>query len=428
MKKYISYLENISVDTQLHERTMKRLNQKPSPLYKNRVVYRYIGLAACLAIVLICTFTIPNLFNKPIENTPSNPYNPGEIDSSLVGLPVENFSLSDIQMNVEMNRIGYSKLSGFFSHGEPRMFAFVRVVETKPWEDKDPGWGNGSVLMQESSLYIISNLWSRDDDIPEVISLSQSFYGGCEWGIENGVLKGSETTNLLRKDGVYLLPLGYWQDNDRWYIMGDLDVLFEIDDKGRVWTHSKHEDFNRFDGENAEILTDTVTAFTSDENFLSATTTFGQIARGWGILTEVTVASVNRKIGHWESSEPNEYIYYEYIFNIDNFLSTSLNDNWYIWLQKSGDKTTIISYDIGFLEPGKRYLIFLESSYNEGRFHIRPAQVSKINDDGTITAIPSVAEYMPYTNVFDEFNGYTVGQMKEEAERAKTWHENYAKK
>ena len=82
-----------------------------------------------------------------------------------------------------------------------------------------------------------------------------------------------------------MLPLGYWHDNDTWYVIGDLDVLFEIDDNGCVWTHSKYEDFNRFDGENAEILADAVTAFTSDENFLSATTAFGQIARHWGVLT-----------------------------------------------------------------------------------------------------------------------------------------------
>ena len=150
--------------------------------------------------------------------------------------------------------------------------------------------------------------------------------------------------------------------------------------------------------------------------------------------------SVTRKTGYWEHSEPGEYVYYEYILNIDNLLSTTPND-WYTWQSKSGDKTTAVSYGIGFLEQGKRYLIFLDPS--EGGPFIKPERAAKINNNGTIIAIPSITEYMPdeneYTgfssiakyipndNVFYEFNGYTAGQLKEEAERAKTWHENYVK-
>ena len=60
MKKYISYLDNISVDTEMHENTMRRLNQKPRHF---RAAYRYGGLAACLAIVLACVFVLQGLFS-----------------------------------------------------------------------------------------------------------------------------------------------------------------------------------------------------------------------------------------------------------------------------------------------------------------------------------------------------------------------------
>ena len=114
MKKYVSYLDSISVGTEMHERTMKRLTKKPTPLYKNHVIHHYTGLVVCLAIILAGVFTIPSLFNKPVENIPGNPYNPGEIDTSLIGLPVDNFSLADIQIGAETDRMVYTKLSDFF--------------------------------------------------------------------------------------------------------------------------------------------------------------------------------------------------------------------------------------------------------------------------------------------------------------------------
>ena len=79
MKKYVSYLDSISVDPEQHERTMKRLNQEPRQSKNTRVIYRYAGLAACAAIVLLCVWTIPGLFNTP---TPNIPNNPGVISSS----------------------------------------------------------------------------------------------------------------------------------------------------------------------------------------------------------------------------------------------------------------------------------------------------------------------------------------------------------
>ena len=53
---------------------------------------------------------------------------------------------------------------------------------------------------------------------------------------------------------------------------------------------------------------------------------------------------------------------------------------------------------------------------------IAPGQIAKINADNTIAAIPDEDG-----NVFEEYNGFTVEQMKDEAERAKAWHRDYVK-
>jgi len=56
--------------------------------------------------------------------------------------------------------------------------------------------------------------------------------------------------------------------------------------------------------------------------------------------------------------------------------------------------------------------------------HFDPTQVATITQDGTITALP--VDYNHYGfNIFDEFNGYTLEQIEEFKQQAKTWHETY---
>ena len=63
---------------------------------------------------------------------------------------------------------------------------------------------------------------------------------------------------------------------------------------------------------------------------------------------------------------------------------------------------------------------------SEGGPYIGAARAASINPDGTITAIPLSDRDNWERSVFSEFDGYTVEQMREEAQRAKTWHESYA--
>jgi hypothetical protein len=56
----------------------------------------------------------------------------------------------------------------------------------------------------------------------------------------------------LREGGVYVVafPSEEWlnDDTDYTYLYGDLDVLFEIDDNGRIYSNSDIQNFARFDG------------------------------------------------------------------------------------------------------------------------------------------------------------------------------------
>ena len=109
---------------------------------------------------------------------------------------------------------------------------------------------------------------------------------------------------------------------------------------------------------------------------------------------------------------------------VDDVLSVAAT-NWSSWQPETGDEIIAISHDsTAYLEQGGRYLMHLDPS--EGGPYIEAARVARVNADGTITAIPLSNQDNWQRSVFSEFDGYTVAQMQEQAERAKAWHERFA--
>ena len=334
-----------------------------------------------------------------------------DFEPMYIGLPVDNFNLAELHNSIEADRRAYSKLSDFFSqyNGVPDMFVFAKVIDTEQI-DETPRYSASNNIRQNSSVEILSVIWNRDGSTLETISVTQYLFGGC---------CADEPTNLLRKGGVYLLPLTYWEQTDTWRIVDDLDVLFEVDDKGRVWSHSKYEDFKRFDGKDANILLEAITAFTSDENFSAAVSRFGLIVRSnWAILMEATFVSVIPMEDKWDNN------CYENTFIVDNIISTAEN----LKQPDTGDEIQLISYSSLtsiHLEQGGWYLIFC-APYEDGA-QIDTESIAKINDDGTISEIFTPDDYRRYHRAFEGYNGYTVEQMQKEAERAKAWNESHVK-
>jgi len=81
-------------------------------------------------------------------------------------------------------------------------------------------------------------------------------------------------TNMLRKGGVYLLPLQEYGGNgserlmdEEYSVAGDLDVLFEIDDTGHVFSHSDFSGFNHYDGKPYTALADAIVNFAENPDF-----------------------------------------------------------------------------------------------------------------------------------------------------------------
>ena len=178
-----------------------------------------------------------------------------------------------------MDRQPIYSLYDLFNWFPPQALAFVRVIKTEQnlIEHEPFSWSGWAT--QTATVQILSTVWSVEE-LPQVMSITQSM-------IEHFCLG---TTNLIREGGVYMLPLSLWES--KWYVSGDLDVLFEVDDKGLVWSHSEYEGFNRFDGKGWSELAQVITEMTTDEDFNIAMSVFSGFAvSDWWILAEVTVLS-----------------------------------------------------------------------------------------------------------------------------------------
>jgi len=410
MNRYVSYLDSIMVDEQQHARIMRSLRSKAKSSRRSRVALRYAGVAACVVILTVFAFAVFGVLgNFNIKS----PYSPGIIIDpnekptvSLVGLPVNNFSLAELEdFNGAADiRVGYAKISDFFRYREPPCFVFVRVIETERWTDTEGPWDQ---KRQTSTVHVIDSVYS-EVKLPVAIRIIQSEYVSYT---------DNDKTNLVREGGVYLLPLFYWEDTDTWVVQGDIDVLFEVDDRGLIWSHSWHDGFMRFDGQDANVVAGFIRAMTSDESFPVATSPFGFSFGGGSVLVKTTILSVTH------STSRAGYDQFTYLIRIDDVVSEALSLRYtplYVWPVKKGDEIRIVvSFISESLEQGEQYLLVLEPWYDI--LDIRAA--AAINGNGTITA----ALLYQGNSLFTAFNGLSIAQIKEETERAKSWHTTYAK-
>ena len=354
-------------------------------------------IAACLVLVF-AVFAIPELpllsTTDPTKTTqpPANPDSYDLSNTSLIGLPVNNFCLSDIVTDAEACRMVFMKLHDFFRYDSPS-FVFVRVLETEQWQSNFHGI---PIDKQTSTVQILSQVWnSENTEIPQVIKIQQTVYGFGELSTTR-----PDDSTVLRKGGVYLLPIRHWEPDDDWYMSGDFDVLFEVDDKGLIWSHSPYRGFNQFDGKPSDTVVQAITDLTSCENFEIATTSSiaGVLPYDYE-LAQVTVLSVKPITSEWRSDTLYRYT-----------LNSSLKGEF-----------TVISWEEEKFDIGGEYLMFLcPTDETSDGIEIWSFYSTKINSDGTITG-----ESGEEGSVFEDFAGHTPAQMAELAERAKDWRKKY---
>lgn len=215
--------------------------------------------AACL-VLLVGVFVFNNIDTPDRSNKEEGTavVDIEDLSDEVKGLPANDFKLSEIELNIAMDRVVFFDFLNIFEFKTDN-FVIVKVADTKPV----PAAKTEINEKQKSTVKVLETIWG--DPVPEEVIITQYLYGGCI---------GDEVTNLLRKGGVYLLPLV--KDKGDYYLVGDLDVLFEIDDEGRIWSHSDYPDFNCYDGEDYQVVTNEIMRIAQDDTLMLATSDFGK--------------------------------------------------------------------------------------------------------------------------------------------------------
>jgi hypothetical protein len=195
----------------------------------------------------------PSVITDESEANDYNDYSAAALDR-IFGLPTSNYTWDEGPF-MQADRMLTSELRHLmrdFDSTYPDVkaaFAIVRVSSVERF-----GIDRAAETMERYSESQIATCsveydFYGDEISPEtantIVKVKQYLYGGCT---------GEEETNLLRVGGVYVLPLMNWQNEDFWTVYGDLDCLFEVDDRGLIQSHSLHKGFQKYDGQGLAVL------------------------------------------------------------------------------------------------------------------------------------------------------------------------------
>jgi hypothetical protein len=377
--------------------------EEKRPFKRGLYVKQFAAAAACLVLVLAVTLAIPFLRGKNIKTPGADTSGSGAdggnkpVDTSLIGLPCENFSLADTQSGGAMfDREVFYDFETMLQFGT-EYFAVVRIIDTRT---EDSRYKSGFDY-QISEAYVIENIYN--DCGVDRIQITQSI-------IENHFCLG--TTNLLREGGLYLLPLKH--EYNRWFIVGVMDVLFEVDDKGIVWSHSGFETFNRYDGMSVESLISELKELFADEDYMLANSSFGSALRSI-TLADVTIVDRSDKI-----KDDYGFECYKYSYTVVEVLSYPEYGVSSIKEKETGKfKVYADMIDEYSFVLGERYLLFL-SEY-EREVCVNSFMSAKIKDDKIVTPKAEGNKKDFTNNIFEPYDGYKLSELRDIIARIKAW-------
>ena len=235
---------------------------------------RAVPIAACL-VVIIGVFLGYNALRSLNRFTGDQSGNPGDItgDSAIGkpslkieegvnseacyadpddwrGLAADSFVLREQTGSpIEADRIVFQTLQDLADYSD----AFIIVPNV---HKTAPDGDNMQTAVAEYAGTIGDMIQTRQWDDYTIstgnrILIRQTLIGGCTM---------DEPNNLLRVGGVYLLPVKFNSYLGAYEVVGDLDVLFELDAEGKIVSHSRFPELNKYDGKAFSELLNAVRA------------------------------------------------------------------------------------------------------------------------------------------------------------------------
>jgi len=385
------------------EDAQKELREKieaawPAP-GNNLWLRRAVPLAACLLLVIGGVLVVQQRRGPSGIVQPPKTTAPVQGTGEITGLPIgQPSSDTPCEIGISADRQPFVTLESFFIYGDLKTFVLARVMDTQLL----PPENSFESSRQQSTLEVIGWAYNQPAGAqePAMITLTQPLYHG-------DVHTCVGEPMLLRRGGVYLLPLGCfdWEGADYWYVMGDVDVLFEVDDRGLLYSHSSFADFAAYDGRPHAALMEDVRAIVRDNPLLVQYPRFARV-----LNDEVPLALITVLDGGTKGS-----VHLTQRVRAEQILVQGTGRSWQVRLSEGEFRLNTYGHEAKAL-PGERYLAFIYGS--EMEYSFQPENAARINADGTIT--PLANEWGGW-NAFDELAGMTVVQVRELMEKA----ENY---
>ena len=224
-----------------------------------------VSIAACM-VVMAGVFLCYNALRPQNQVTGNEPNNPGKSSLNIEeeansptsyadpddwrGLAAENFVLQDqTGSNIEADRNVFQTLQDLADYSD----AFIIVPNV---HKTAPDGDNMQTAIAEYTETIGDRIQTRQWDDYTIstgnrILIRQTLIGGCTM---------DEPNNLLRIGGVYLLPVKFNSSLGAYEVVGDMDVLFELDADGKIVSHSQFAELNKYDGKAFSELLNAVRA------------------------------------------------------------------------------------------------------------------------------------------------------------------------
>ncbi|MCL2107540.1 MAG: hypothetical protein FWH26_10855 [Oscillospiraceae bacterium] len=345
---------------------------------------RALPMAACLLLVIggvLGYFKIMDGYTVSIEY----PTTSAQSDGKLTGLPIQHQLPERITdgPQIAADRLAFFSLEDFFYQADVRAFALAQVTETQLLP---PQYDHQSGRLQ-STLEVIE--WVYGQETRNSFTLTQPLYG------ENILLSCVGEPILLREGGVYLLPLTEYEG--QYYPIGDEDVLFELDERGNIFSHSSFEEFAAFDGQPYEELVEAMRKIVRGNPLLVQYQRFARILRDEVPLAVITILDDGRPGSAGGSPYLSQRARTELI------LRQGSGQKWQVVLPEGEFTINTMQGFEAQAEKGGRYLVFVYG--NEYEFSFEANRAARINDDGTITPLTE-------WNSFSELAGMTVEQLQ----------------
>jgi len=382
MNRYKRIKDQIMVPSETAQRELReKIEAARTAPGGNLWLRRALPMAACLLLVIGGTFGALRLW-KPAPVIPDPILNG---DGKITGLPVKRELLSDMPSDgaIASDRMLIASLRDFFDL-ELYTFVLARVTDTK---SLPPEYEYGSDR-QRATLEILE--WAYDQPLgvqgPVIITLTQSRLGGCTM---------EEQTNLLRPGGVYILPLVEFEGE--YYLMGDMDVLFEVDEQGNLYSHSDFENFAAYDGKPWDALMEDVQAIVRDDPMVVTYSRFARVLREGVPLAEITILD-GGTVGNAGGGP-----YVSQRARAENVLRQGTGKSYHVRLEEGEFQINTFGEEAQ-AQVGERYLVFVYG--NEHEYSFEANRAAKINADGTIE--PLTEDW----SAFSQLAGMTVEQVR----------------